>query len=273
MGFGYSKQTTDATESIDQDNKDLYMLTHYLSHTKEEDNNIKNILEHKKALDYENIVFEGGGAKAMAFCGGILALDNLGIYKKLKRFAGSSAGAIVATLLAIGYTPSDLVDIMYDTDFGTFFNKSLFELPKDIYEVLKHEGCDSGEAFEDFIETRIETITGNKDYTFIDLYNDRKIELVITSTDVNREISVYFHHKATPHMTLRQAVRMSMSIPLIFTPVVHELAKKQDIFVDGGLLDNYPLHVFDGAYPGDPQAMMNLIAPNPKTIGLKLLTK
>jgi NTE family protein len=69
-------------------------------------------------------------------------------------------------------------------------------------------------------------------------------------------------------MPIHIAVRISMSIPFLFVPVTFE----DKILVDGGIIDNYPIHVFDGKFPGDPDAKMQLCPQNLKTIGLKLLT-
>ena len=55
----------------------------------------------------------------MAYCGSVKRIEELGILHKIKRFAGSSAGAIVAAVLAIGYTADELTEIMY-IDFDKF---------------------------------------------------------------------------------------------------------------------------------------------------------
>ena len=49
------------------------------------------------------LVIEGGGAKGVAYGGCLLAMEEFEILKKLTHFAGTSAGAIVSALLAVGY--------------------------------------------------------------------------------------------------------------------------------------------------------------------------
>lgn len=53
-------------------------------------------------------IFQGGGAKGYAHVGALKAAEDRSI--RLVRFAGSSAGAIVAALAAAGYTADDLLD-------------------------------------------------------------------------------------------------------------------------------------------------------------------
>lgn len=56
----------------------------------------------------EGLVFSGGGIKGLAYVGAIKALEEKNLFQKVKRFAGASAGAITAALLAIGMSPDEL---------------------------------------------------------------------------------------------------------------------------------------------------------------------
>jgi len=248
------------------ENLSIYELTHYTNITKEELDNMRRIEAFKNARLYENLVFEGGGVKGIAYCGAIETLSTLGILQKIKRYAGSSAGAIIATLLAIGYTSNELLQIISNTDFGEFMKQD-FGYLGDAINLFRNLGCTSGKSFEQFMSGYIQRKTGNNKYTFKDLYDNQDKELVITVTNLNRSIPMYISHHSHPDMPIKEAVRMSMRVPILFFP--HKYNK--DYYVDGGLLDNYPLHVFDGEYPGDPQAVLNKVEPNPRTLGLKLI--
>ena len=57
-----------------------------------------------------NVVFEGGGAKGSALVGALNALQNAG--HRTHRLIGTSAGSVVATLLAAGYTPTEMLAII-----------------------------------------------------------------------------------------------------------------------------------------------------------------
>lgn len=245
-------------------------LTSYSSVTPEEHQDLLNIADIKRTFEYENLVLEGGGVKGIAYCGVLQVLSQKDILKNIKNFAGSSAGAIFAALIAIGYTYDELIVMVNKTDFNSFIEHGIFPFNKieDIMHAFTELGCDSGSTFEKFMEKYIEEKTGNATYTFKQLYNDRNINLVITGTDINREMTLYFNYKSHPNMPIKEAVRISMSIPILFKPVKHF----NDLCVDGGMLDNYPLHVFDGAFPGDPQAVNNMVQVNPKTLGIKLMT-
>ena len=63
----------------------------------------------------ENFVFKGGGPKGIAYAGTIRYLAEKGILPKIKRFAGTSAGALPAVFLALACPPSKLEDILKNT--------------------------------------------------------------------------------------------------------------------------------------------------------------
>lgn len=236
---------------------------------------VKNIAENKKNKKYENLVFSGGGMKGLAYCGAVEVLEKFGILKNIKRYAGSSAGSIMASLLAIGYTPTELTAEISKIDFSKIIgvHGGYVQDAVDIYKILQNYGVSSGDYFTQIISELIERKTGNKDYTIDDLYRDKNIILVINSTDMSHNKTIYFYpnhkNKAFKNVPIRKAIRMSMSVPILLKPVDFN----DCLCVDGGLLDIFPIHVFDGEYPGDPMAKSNLCKPNPATLGLNIMTK
>jgi NTE family protein len=228
---------------------------------------LKQIDVAKKDLNYNGIVFEGGGVKAIAYVGVLRALYNKGIYDKFWRFAGTSAGAIVATLLAIGYNAEEAADILYNTDFSSFLDDKT-GIVRDTINMFHKYGVCKGDVFEKFIVKYIEEKTQNRNYTFKELYDFNKIELVIVVTDLKHNTPIYLSYHTYPDMPICLAVRASMSIPYLFQPVNYE----NMMLVDGGVLDNYPIHVFDGNVPGDTYAEHNLTSMNPHIIGCRLAT-
>jgi len=254
-------------QEIDYKNKIIEKLENYNIEKFDQSNDLIKIKEEKIMQKYENIVIEGGGTKGICYCGALQELEKNGILKNIKRYAGSSAGAIIATLLALNYNAQEIKDIIYKTNFDKFIDDK-FGFIRDALCIMKEYGYCSGSYFFNFIGNLIKFKTNNQDYTFKNLYDDHKKELVITGTDLNQMKTIYFSNLTTPDFPIRDAVRISMSIPFLFTP----LKWNEHFMVDGGTIDNYPIHVFDGAYPGDPAAKLNLTESNPKTIGLKIMT-
>jgi len=89
-------------------------------------------------------------------------------------------------------------------------------------------------------------------------------ELVIVGTCITHLEVHYFSKTTTPAMSVREAVRISMSIPLFFEPVL----LGDHVFVDGGVTDNFPLSVFDTDHDDYDNAYRAPV--NVKTLGFFL---
>ena len=221
----------------------------------------------KAKKEYQNLIFEGGSTKGIAYAGAILELERLGILSRVTRFAGSSAGAITAMLLAIGYSAQEFYEISMKTDYSKFIDDKV-GIIRDSLNFIEDFGYCQGTYIYKYIEELIQQKTQNPDYTFKQLYDDRGVELVITGTNITDRKSVYYHHHNYPNMRIKDAVRISISIPFLFEPIIVD----GKFMVDGGVIDNYPIHLFDGNCIGDLNARLNLCDPNPYTLGLKLIT-
>lgn len=217
---------------------------------------------------FTNLVLEGGGVRGVAFIGAIKALEELNLMNNIHSFAGSSAGAITACLLSIGLTSKQIKEEMDLIDFNEFKDDSLGFI-RDFYRIYYNYGYYKGKAFEKFLIDVLTRHTDNKDITFQDIYDLYGNTLVVTGTNVNRHQTVYFYKSTFPDMPVRIAVRISMSIPLFFQAVKYD----GEYYVDGGVLNNYPIWVFDGTYIGDPKA--KICSGNNKwnTLGLKLMAE
>lgn len=240
---------------------------------------------------YENLVFEGGGIRGIAFGGVVKFLEKYNLMCGIKRIAGSSAGAIVSAALAIGYTGNEITDLLDKTDFNKFKDDS-WGVVVDIYRFVTQYGIYKGDMFLKWFQKVVKDKVGNENITFKEVYDQFGKELVITGTCLNRAKTYYFHHTTYPDMPIALAVRISMSIPLVFKAVTlkrreHKLDKDgnnvldadgnlvteefDDIMVDGGLLNNYPIWVFDGKNIGDVHISEEKMKQS-KTLGFKLMS-
>jgi len=205
------------------------------------------------AQHYENLAFEGAGIRGIAYAGVIESLESNGELKHIKNVSGTSAGAITATLLVLGYNAREIEAIIGNTNFGKFNDGGWF-FAGGIYRTMKQFGWYKGKRFEQWISKLIEAKTGNPDITFAELSAISDKNLYITAVSLNRQKLLVFCKEDYPNMKVKDAVRASMSIPLYFKAVFLDKegkvykkansAKDLDIVVDGGLLANFPIHIF-----------------------------
>ncbi|XP_072023650.1 uncharacterized protein [Amphiura filiformis] len=194
---------------------------------------------------FENIAFEGGGSKGNAYIGAIRVLEEIDAWANIKRFAGSSAGAIIAMWAALGYNSYEIQNwIERDQAKLTFDARLGFAslLPN----MRKLYGWHPGKKLLKWFGEAVAEKLGDPNATFAELYSKTGRELCVVAVNVNQLDCIYCHVKTTPDMPIRVAVRMSCSIPGVIAPVKYTLHGVQEIFCDGGLVCNYPVHVFDG---------------------------
>lgn len=199
-------------------------------------------------MDYQfkNLVFEGGGVKGIAYGGALTRLDELGIFRNIKRVAGTSAGAITATLMAVGYSAQEISDVMSQTNFNDFADDDPGFF-KDIFRLITNYGWHKGDKFKAWISKLIEQKLGKPDLRFSELHtlanvDDQLKGLYVVGTNLSQQRSEVFSHETTPGMKIRDAVRISMSIPFYFQAVINPM---KDVLVDGAVIRNYPIDLFD----------------------------
>jgi NTE family protein len=243
---------------------------HKLSETSDE------FLATKEKKDYEYLVLSGGGVKGISFVGALWELNKMGVIYdennklKLKGFAAASAGSIIATLLAVGYSIDELNKIMLDLDFANIVDDKIGYI-RDSYNFITKYGICKGQYLYNFIGELIKEKTGNPDYTFKQLYTDKNIKLVMSVTNLTLNKTIYLHPQHADEMyseiPIRVGVRMSSSVPFLFEPYMYNNC----LFVDGGMLDNYPIDVFDVEDPNNMDELYLDVTPNYKTLGLKII--
>ena len=198
------------------------------------------------AYHFKNLVFEGGGVKGIAYVGALEVLDREGILNNIERVAGTSAGAMVAVMVALRYSAEEVLQVLGTLNFKDFKDSSKGIL-RDTIRLLKNYGWYKGDYFRDLMAKLIEKKTGNGEITFEQLEETGKYrDLYLVGADLTTGLSKVFsaHNQETKTMKVADAARISMSIPIFFAAVRGGRDNKH-LFVDGGLLDNYTVKTFD----------------------------
>lgn len=193
-------------------------------------------------------VFEGGGIKAIAFTGAIAALEEEGY--QFNKVAGASAGALVAALLAVGYKGEELKDILKNTNFKKLLEnkKRMFENIKNIYSLVKYKGIYETSEIEKWLAELLKKKGKEK---FKDVSFKGKSSLKVIVSDVTKRSIVIFPEDAVNYgkdpmeMKIVDAVVMSIAIPFFFRPHIIRSPEEKSILVDGGVLSNFPVWIFD----------------------------
>ena len=304
---------------------------------------------------YTHLVFQGGGVRGIAYIGALKELINSKALDLLqvKHVAGTSAGAITALLLSLGYTVSEIDKEMQALDFMSFLDKGSFKklflklqqgefretVGEELYDYCKNlkeknitrvaldslrakfipalkqaynnlkkasdinkalqdnYGVFSGKQLEDLFGRWVYEKTRNKsdndsDNTSLSQLTFKRLqelsrepnsafkELYVVAYDAHssdpEKAIVRYSADDTPDVSVIKAVRASMAIPLFFTPTQIASPSSRRTMVDGGLVANYLIEIFDEESYRQLSAARETVACkiyNPNVLGFRLLAK
>lgn len=190
-------------------------------------------------------VLEGGGCKISGLVGALAGIETQGF--EPSHLAGTSAGAIVASLRAAGYTPDELRVILLETNFKEFLDGSILNaLP---YKLLTQKGLYKGDYFYNWVKEKLfaKGVSTFRDLRFHDDNPKYRYRLKVIAADISSgkmivlPDDVPMYNLDPDNFEVAFAIRMSMSIPYYFKPVILD----GHYIVDGGLLSNFPIWLFD----------------------------
>ncbi|MFC5648659.1 patatin-like phospholipase family protein [Paenibacillus solisilvae] len=193
-------------------------------------------------------VFEGGGVRGIAFIGAIQVLEDSGY--QWQRLAGTSAGSVVAALLACGYSAGELMEIMSTLDYSRLLGKTwIHDLPlvgKALPLLFR-----SGIYLNTPLEDKLTYWLGQKGVsTFGDL-PEGKLKIIASDISSGRMLVLpddLSRYRISPsQFPIAAAVRMSTTLPYFFQPyrLKTRISREPYYILDGGLLSNYPIWIFD----------------------------
>lgn len=190
---------------------------------------------------FKNLVFEGGGVKGIAYAGAMKILEKEGILDNIVRVGGTSAGSINAVLFASGYSNQETFKELKKLDFNDFKDDSWWVL-SDMKRLKNEYGWYKGDYFREWVGELLNRKTGSENITFKALQEHTNKELYVYASNLSTNYGAVYSPEHTPRKRVVDAVRRSMSIPLFFRAVRDD---RNDLFVDGGAINNYPVKLFD----------------------------
>lgn len=226
----------------------------------------------QKKLD---AVFEGGGVKGIGLVGALEVTERHGYV--FENVAGTSAGAIVAALVAAGYRAAELREIMRTLNYAKFLDRSALDTIPLLGPALSlglEKGIYEGQYLTEWLARQL-AAKGVR--TFSDLVSSDpdcardprwRYRLQVIATDLTRGRLVVLPRDAREYgldpdeLEVAAAVRMSMSIPFFFEPVRLGPGDGASYIVDGGVLSNFPVWLFDSdGEPAWPTFGFKLVEP------------
>lgn len=186
-------------------------------------NNI-DIKQNKKNI----LILSGGSFKGFAYIGVLKALKKLNLLNDLNIFIGTSVGSIFSLLLSLNSCIEEIEEFINKINFNQLMNFNI----KNLY---CNYGLNDGSTIINLLISFLNKKNFNQNLTFKELYKKTNNILIINSSNITKKINEVFDYLLTPDMEILKAVRMSISVPFIFSPVKFNNC----LYVDGGIINSF----------------------------------
>ena len=181
------------------------------------------------------LAFCGGGVRCVGHVGVLKALSQANILGCVKEVVGISAGALFGLMIVLGYTVPQMEELAIAFDFSLLGEMN----PDYILEFPLTYGLNPGDSLDKLLVSILKQKGFSPDITFAQLTKDKRIRKTFRcyAAELQKSVVKEMSYEKTPNMSVVKAIRASMSLPILYTPV----KDGDSLLVDGGLIHNLPL--------------------------------
>lgn len=188
-------------------------------------------------MNFNTLCLSGGGIKGFIIIGALkkcIELDILNL-NYINNFYGTSVGTILNFFLILGYKVQEIEQLL------CFLNFEKLEPDFDLDTFLSELGIDNGEKINTFLKTVLYFKLNQYDITLKELFNITGKKFYIITYNYTNNVEELISHENYPNLSVVLAIRMSISVPIIFTPVKYNNC----YYIDGGIKNNFGINYCD----------------------------
>ena len=188
---------------------------------------------------FDTIVISGGCVNGFAVLGCIYEMQNRGIIalENVNTYAGVSSGSMISLLLILGFTPLEIIQKVLSSNVLEKVTKTM-----NMANVWNGTGLFDYSPIHD---TLMNTIIDKHGYipTMKDIREKFHKRLIVIAFNETKDITEVFDSDNETYDSLLtlHIIRCSSNLPWVFS----EFSLNGNMYIDGGLTDNFPLHLVD----------------------------
>lgn len=186
----------------------------------------------------KHLVLSGGGPTGFVSYGVLKHLEEIGFWNtsEIQSIYGCSSGSIIGLIVSLGYKWDELDDYIIKRPWNKIIEKNMLNFS----DIITKSGFFNNSLISDILEPLLLAKDLSMDITFKQLYEFNKIDFHVFSTNMNSANLnlVNISHKTQPDLKVIDGITMSAAHPFLFCPII----KGEDCFIDGGLINNFPLN-------------------------------
>lgn len=181
--------------------------------------------------EYTTLVMSGGGIRGIGLLGGLQYLADRNRLHRIRKYIGTSVGSIIGYLVAIGYSPIEIMIHLNQRQLLETFVNAL-----NVMDLIHHGGAVNFYVLHEFLEDMTIAKIGHV-LTLQQLQDEFGKELVCCAYNYDRRTAEYLGPKTFPNMPCLTALRMSSTLPFVFHPFTYEGC----LYLDGAMVDTFPV--------------------------------
>jgi len=224
---------------------------------KDNGNGNDNDNDNDKIRKIRHLVFSGGGPAGLINYGAAKILEKEKIWSltDIQSIYGCSIGAYIGIIISLGYEWEWLDDYFIKRPWEKVFALNA----QNFMDAYEEKGLLGEKILLESLKPLLCAKDLNEHCTLKELYEFNKIDIHIYTTNINTKnlTKVDLSHATHPDLSVIKALCMSTSYPLAFKPVCID----DECFIDGGLLNNFPLNdclAQENCHPDDIMAFKNI---------------
>lgn len=191
-----------------------------------------NLPVFKSKIDsLDALTFSGGGIKGISYIGCLKYLEEINIINNFNSFAGCSVGSIIAFFIILGFSSDELTEFFINFNFNKYVTTNIDTFFNDY-------GLNNGNAIMNILSLFLKHKNINENITFKQLFDLTHKKFIVATTNITNKSLELLDYLSYPDLPVILGIRMSISIPFIFTPVIYnncfyvDGSCKKDIVVD-----------------------------------------
>ena len=183
----------------------------------------------------EHIVISGGAYLGLYELGCLKYLHKKEFYKykNIKSIHGTSIGGLIGAIVCLNMEWDTVVEYFVKRPWHKIINIT----PSMFFDVMHKKGLLDTCVISKALKPLFNACEFNEDITLLEFYESTNIELVLYTIPINTYDCISLSYKSHPELSVLKAVEMTCALPYLFQPVLYN----DEYYIDGGLLNNYPL--------------------------------
>lgn len=181
---------------------------------------------------FDTLILSGGALKGIQMLGSLYFCEKYNLLNNIQNYIGVSVGSIICYFSIIGYSSDELFIELVNSPIWNLLNISNIN----IYLIFEKNFIFDIKILKEELERL--TLKKLKYFPTFEMLNKN---LSVLSFNYTQNKLIYFSKEETPKYDVIDSIILSSSLPFIFSESIRNINEKANLFIDGGIISNFPI--------------------------------